>query len=45
MVHLALSNNNSLTHIVILLWFDRNELTANRYKGIEYFFLIKIKNK
>ena len=38
---MALSNNNSLMHRVILLWFDRNELTANR---IEYLFSIKKTN-
>jgi hypothetical protein len=41
MAYLALNNNKSLTHRVILLWFDKNELTANR---IEYLFSIKKTN-
>jgi len=41
MAYLALNNNKSLTHRVILLWFNKNELTANR---IEYLFSIKKAN-
>jgi hypothetical protein len=41
MAYLALNNNKSLTHRVILLWFDKNELTTNR---IEYLFSIKKTN-